>query len=181
MSVVATVCFTGMGGITGAIEFRETGRRVLISGTLRSARHRNSMHGMHIHEAGDLTDDCAGACDHFNPYGTAHGGPDARVRHVGDLGNIEFDSRGVARVYREDRLVRLRGTTANVIGRSLVIHADPDDLGLGGHSDSLTTGHAGRRIACAVIGYSREMFATPPRTRASRGCCASKAKHSDTH
>jgi Cu-Zn family superoxide dismutase len=179
MAVVATVCFTGMGGITGSLEFREQGRRVLISGTLRSKRHRNSMHGIHIHEAGDLSDQCAGACAHFNPYGTAHGGPDAAVRHVGDLGNIEFDAHGVARVYREDRLVRLRGTTANVIGRSVVIHADPDDLGLGGHGDSLTTGHAGKRIACAVIGYSRAMFTDAPRV--VRGCCASRARESDVH
>ncbi len=32
-----------------------------------------------------------------------------------------------------------------------MIHEDPDDLGLGGHDDSLKTGHAGKRITCAVI------------------------------
>ena len=31
------------------------------------------------------------------------------------------------------------------------IHQDQDDFGLGGHSDSLTTGHAGSRIGCCVI------------------------------
>ena len=40
----------------------------------------------------------------------------------------------------------------SVVGRSVVIHADEDDLGLGGQSDSLTTGHAGARLACGVIG-----------------------------
>ena len=172
MAIVATASFSG--DLQGAVQFREDGRRVLITGRLRSATLRNSLHGFHIHEAGDLSDKCMGACDHFNPYGTVHGGPDSRERHVGDLGNIEFDGRGVARIHREDRLVKLRGTKANVIGRSVVIHADPDDLGTGGHADSLTTGHAGRRIACAVIGYSKEMFAAkrkpPPR------CCGAKAK-----
>jgi Cu-Zn family superoxide dismutase len=43
-----------------------------------------------------------------------------------------------------------------MIGRSLVIHESPDDLGMGGHQDSLTTGHAGDRITCAVIGYSKK-------------------------
>jgi Cu-Zn family superoxide dismutase len=37
------------------------------------------------------------------------------------------------------------------------IHDSPDDLGLGGHKDSLTTGHAGKRITCAVIGYSKKI------------------------
>ena len=41
----------------------------------------------------------------------------------------------------------------SIIGRSLVVHEDEDDLGKGGHSDSLTTGHAGN---CAVIGYDKE-------------------------
>ena len=57
----------------------------------------------------------------------------------------------------KDKLVKLRGTKANVIGRSIVIHEQPDDLGKGGHDDSLTTGHAGGRITCAVIGYSKKM------------------------
>jgi len=42
----------------------------------------------------------------------------------------------------------------SVIGRSCVCHADEDDLGRGGHSDSLTTGHAGARLACGVIALS---------------------------
>ena len=63
----------------------------------------------------------------------------------------------IAKFMMEDSLVKLRGTKANVVGRSLVIHEDPDDLGMGGHSDSLTTGHAGKRITCAVIGYSKKM------------------------
>jgi Cu-Zn family superoxide dismutase len=39
-----------------------------------------------------------------------------------------------------------------LFGRSVIIHADEDDYGLGGFDDSLTTGHSGKRIACAVIG-----------------------------
>jgi hypothetical protein len=32
-----------------------------------------------------------------------------------------------------------------------MVHADTDDLGQGGQSDSKTTGHAGARIACGEI------------------------------
>ncbi len=50
-------------------------------------------------------------------------------------------------------LVKLTGPYS-VIGRSFVVHKDTDDLGLGGYPDSKTTGHAGARLACGVIGLS---------------------------
>jgi Cu-Zn family superoxide dismutase len=37
-------------------------------------------------------------------------------------------------------------------GRSAIVHADEDDLGLGDHEDSGTTGHSGARIGCAIFG-----------------------------
>ena len=40
----------------------------------------------------------------------------------------------------------------------IIIHADPDDCGKGDNADSLKTGNSGKRIACAVIGYSKENF-----------------------
>ncbi len=39
----------------------------------------------------------------------------------------------------------------SVIGRSFMVHADPDDLGKGGIDLSKTTGNAGARIACGEI------------------------------
>ena len=81
-----------------------------------------------------------------------------KERHVGDLGNLQTDAQGVAQYKMRDNVIKLRGSTANIIGRGLIIHADEDDCGKGGFADSLTTGHAGERIACAVIGYSKENF-----------------------
>ena len=155
--IVATTLFDHP-HIKGIIEFEEKGAKVVIKGNLKSTKYKNSSHGIHIHEAGDLSDKCMGACAHFNPYNKKHGGPTSKERHVGDLGNIRFDARGVAKFRMEDSLVKLRGTKANVIGRSVVIHEDMDDLGMGNHNDSLTTGHAGKRITCAVIGYSKRNF-----------------------
>ena len=155
--IVATTLFDHP-HIKGIVEFEEKGTKVVIKGNLKSTKNKNSSHGIHIHEAGDLSDKCMGACAHFNPYNKKHGGPTSKERHVGDLGNIRFDARGVAKFRMEDSLVKLRGTKANVIGRSVVIHEDMDDLGMGNHNDSLTTGHAGKRITCAVIGYSKRNF-----------------------
>ena len=57
-----------------------------------------------------------------------------------------------------DNVIKLRGTKANIIGRGLIIHADEDNCGKGGDPESIKTGNAGKRIACAVIGYSKDNF-----------------------
>ena len=119
---------------------------------------KNALHGFHVHESGDLTDKCESMCAHFNPYGKQHGCPGKKERHVGDLGNLKTNAKGNAQYSFYDDVIRLRGTKANILGRGLIIHADPDDCGSGGHPDSLTTGHAGKRIACAIIGYSKDNF-----------------------
>jgi Cu-Zn family superoxide dismutase len=116
---------------------------------------KNGLHGFHVHECGDMTDQCESMCAHFNPYGKNHGCPGTKERHVGDLGNLKTNAYGIAHYRQTDNMIKLRGTKANIIGRGLIIHADEDDCGKGGQEDSLTTGHAGKRIACAVIGYAK--------------------------
>lgn len=72
-------------------------------------------------------------------------------RHVGDLGNINAGQDGSASISITDSLISLTGANC-VLGRAIVVHSDADDLGKGGKADSLTTGHAGSRVACGVIG-----------------------------
>lgn len=117
-------------------------------------------HGFHIHSAGDLrVSGCAGACAHWHkgPHST-HGGPPShtrRNRHTGDLGNVRS---GKTYTYW------LRGVRPSELwGRTLVVHADADDYGRGGHEDSATTGHSGTRIGCAIFG----------RAAAGSGACGS--------
>ena len=118
----------------------------------------NSKHGFHVHEAGDLTDKCTSMCSHFNPYNKKHGCPGVKERHIGDLGNIHTNNKGEAKYTFYDNLIKLRGNKCNIIGRGLIIHQDEDDCGKGKNAESLKTGNAGKRIACAVIGYSKDNF-----------------------
>ena len=107
-------------------------------------------HGFHIHEFGDITGGCMTAGAHYNPFNKTHGGPADAERHVGDLGNIS--SRGKSATFNgQSELIQLSGEYS-VIGRTMVVHADEDDLGKGNAQDSKTTGHAGKRVACGVIG-----------------------------
>jgi len=147
-------------GIKGYVKLSEdlTNNRVKIDLNI-TGLNPNSLHGFHVHEAGDLTDKCTSMCAHFNPYGNTHGCPGMSKRHVGDLGNIKTNNKGDAKYTFYDNVIKLRGTKCNIIGRGLIIHEDEDDCGKGGNAESLKTGNAGKRIACAVIGFSKENFA----------------------
>jgi Cu-Zn family superoxide dismutase len=129
--VTGTVTFTsGPGGITV---------RALVTGLTPGD------HGFHIHEFGDCSaPDGSSAGAHFNPGAMPHGGPDAAQRHKGDLGNLFADSTGTARYERMDMMLAVAGETS-IIGRSMIVHAHPDDY------TTQPTGAAGARLACGVI------------------------------
>ena len=116
------------------------------------------LHGFHIHEKADFSQGCKSAGGHWNPHSENHGDvADAPRCHAGDLGNISANEDGVAQGKITTPLLDLAGELS-IIGRSVMIHADEDDLGKGDHSEpgvngktSLTTGNAGARVACGEI------------------------------
>jgi Cu-Zn family superoxide dismutase len=109
------------------------------------------LHGFHIHEFGDLSSpDGTAAGGHFNPEGHEHGGPEQAQRHAGDLGNIRANEQGVAQIDITVPGLQLE----SVLGRAIVVHADPDDL------KSQPSGNAGARIGLGIIGVTK-----PPAAR----------------
>lgn len=114
-------------------------------------------HGFHVHQFGDTSDGCTSMGPHYNPAGHSHGAPGDAARHVGDLGNIEADGKGVARVDLWDSLVTLKGEQS-IVGRGVVIHGGVDDLGTGKEgkaAESKKTGNAGPRVGCAPIAFAK--------------------------
>ena len=94
-------------------------------------------HGFHIHSSADFSDGCASTGKHYNPFGKDHAGPTDADRHVGDLGNVAADSEGVAEGLLVDTVAKIYGEHS-IMGRSMVVHMFPDDMGKGGFEDSLS-------------------------------------------
>jgi len=117
-------------------------------------------HAIHLHEFGDSSNGCISMGGHWNPHKVNHGKfinkepykSDTSLRHAGDLvNNITSNANGEVYFKYHDPLI----PAEEVIGRSIVIHKGIDDLGLGGNEESLKTGNAGERIACAIIGRAK--------------------------
>jgi Cu-Zn family superoxide dismutase len=103
-------------------------------------------HGFHVHEYGDCrAPDGSAAGSHFNPSDSPHASPGDAARHTGDLGNVEADASGVASLDYVDAKASFEGEHS-ILGRSVIVHANPDDL------KTQPTGNAGGRLACGVIG-----------------------------
>lgn len=127
---------------------------LLINGEISGLKAGES-HGFHIHADADITASCAGAGGHWNMDSKNHGSPNSADSHSGDLGNILVGANNKAKVMIDEKYAghpsMLPGSLINPIGKAMVIHALPDDLGLGGDEGSLATGNAGARLACCVI------------------------------
>jgi len=150
----ATAFLNGQHGVSGKVIFSQLSEKseTTIQGKLTGLKP--GLHGFHIHEFGDISSGCDTAGSHYNPLQSTHGGPQEPQRHVGDLGNLTANSEGIAEFKIVDKMVKLHGEQS-VIGRTLVVHRDQDDLGKTNHQDSKTTGNSGPRLACGVIGIAK--------------------------
>jgi len=137
-------------GVNGTVHFTQEGNGpTTVTGTFTGLNP--GLHGFHVHALGDTTNGCMSTGPHFNPAGKEHGAPEDENRHAGDLGNITVGEDGTVNFTIVDDQIPLSGPNS-IIGRAVVVHADPDDLGKGGHELSKSTGNAGGRLACGIIG-----------------------------
>ncbi|HEU4645949.1 MAG TPA: superoxide dismutase family protein [Burkholderiales bacterium] len=127
----------------GEVTFEQVGGKVRVTAQLINLKP-NQEHGFHIHEKGDCSSgDGMGAGGHFNPYGKPHG--KGAERHAGDLPNLKADAKGRAKLTVDMDIITLTSGPASIIGRGVIVHADPDDY------TSQPVGNAGARLACGVI------------------------------
>jgi Cu-Zn family superoxide dismutase len=127
--------------VTGTVTFTQDGDTLSFVADVDGLAP-NTTHGFHIHEKGDLSDPgLLKAGGHYNPTHQPHGGPQSAHHHAGDLGNITADDKGHGHLTGTVPGVKL----ADIVGRSVIIHAKADDL----HTQP--TGDSGGRVAGGKI------------------------------
>lgn len=129
----------------GTVAFTQQGEKLRVVANVSGLAP--GLHGFHVHEKGDCSaPDAMSAGGHFNPHGKGHGDAHGAERHAGDLGNLSADKDGNARLdIAVEGLSASAGAANSVVGKAVVIHANPDDL------KSQPAGNSGPRVACGVV------------------------------
>lgn len=123
--------------LTGCVQFFQEQACVLIVAEIFGLPRESEtgFFGFHIHSGGDcLGAGFPGTDGHYNPTGQEH------PNHAGDLPPLMRCGGNAYLSVRTDRF-----SVGEILGRTVVIHSDPDDF----HSQP--AGNSGRKIACGVI------------------------------
>ena len=145
----ARVALQSPTGVVGTLVFRTVPDGGEVDGEITGLAP--GAHGFHIHEVGECTPpDFKSAGAHFNPTAAPHAAPTAAAHHLGDLGNIDADAEGKAKVHVVAALSLDPRSAASIMGKAVVVHASADDL------SSQPAGNAGDRIACGVIAATED-------------------------
>jgi Cu-Zn family superoxide dismutase len=99
---------------------------------------QHSVFGFHIHDGsqceGDLHDPFSGAMSHYNPADCDH------PFHAGDLPPLFGNHEYAFSAFLTDRF-----SLSEVIGKTVIIHGNPDDF------TTQPSGNAGEKLACGLI------------------------------
>lgn len=123
--------------LTGCVAFYQEKGCVLIVARISGlpGESETGFYGFHIHQGESCSGtDFSGTGSHYNPIGQAH------PKHAGDLPPLLSCQGNAYLSVKTDRF-----SVNEIIGRTVVIHSDPDDF----HSQP--AGNAGKKIACGVI------------------------------
>jgi hypothetical protein len=83
--------------------------------------------------------------EHFNPTSARHG-PQDKEHHLGDLPSLRSDGSGKAQAnFDVPSTLAGAGASSDLVGKAIVIHANPDDF------MTQPSGGSGARIACGAV------------------------------
>lgn len=141
------------GNPAGTAELVETPQGVEITVNLTSGVEPG-VHGLHIHETGDLSSsDFESAGDHFNPTNAEHGFENPNGPHAGDFENITVNEDGTATYQTTNDRITLSEGPNSILdedGSALVVHEMSDDYSTNDDPQS-GPGMSGDRAVAGVI------------------------------
>ena len=117
------------GGVTGFVHFYPTENGTIVSADIHGLPH-SGFFAFHLHEGGD----CTTPGGHYNPTTEPH------PAHAGDLPPL-LSAGGRAHM----TVLTDRFTPAQIIGKTVVIHAHPDDF------RTQPSGDPGEILACGRV------------------------------
>lgn len=123
--------------LSGCVQFYQENGCVLIEARISGLpkESKTGFFGFHLHQGRSCTGaEFSGTEGHYNPAGKPH------PEHAGDLPPLLQCRGGAYLSVRTDRF-----SVNDIIGRTVVIHSDPDDF------YTQPAGNAGSKIACGVI------------------------------
>lgn len=141
----------GSGAAVGTATFVTEGSHLVV--TVEARGLRPGFHGLHLHQNGTCEGDFTSAGAHLQVGGNT-GHPAS-----GDLTSLQVGSDGAAKLVTQTDTV----TLDQIKGKSLIVHAGADNFGnipprytreggTGPDEATLSTGDAGARVACGVVG-----------------------------
>ena len=131
----------------GTVTFTQKGDKVLVEAKVSGLTPGG--HGVPMHEKGDCSSgDGMSAAGHFNPTAKPHGNPSVSDHHSGDMTMLVADASGNASLSAEFGAMSIGSGTTDIVGKSVIVHKDPDDYA------TQPTGNSGARVACGVIAKS---------------------------
>lgn len=122
--------------LTGCVEFYQENGCVLIVARISGLpESKTGFFGFHIHQGESCSGpDFSATGSHYNPVDQVH------PKHTGDLPPLLSCHGNAYLSVKTDRF-----TVNEIVGRTVVIHSDPDDF------RSQPAGNACKKIACGVI------------------------------
>lgn len=120
-------------GLSGEVCFYDFGDIRVVAATFHNLpATKTGIFGFHIHETGECEGDFSSAGGHL--------GSGEHPNHMGDMSPIFSTGGNGFLVFATDRF-----SIGDVLGKSVILHEDPDDF------TTQPSGNSGARIACGII------------------------------
>ena len=132
--------------VSGIVTFSQEGKKVKMKLQVTVPSKAGDTVAVHIHENSSCGNNGKDAGGHWNPTNKDHGKWGTRKFHLGDIGNVGLNEKGIGELTLETDLWTVGGEEkSDILLKSIIVHSGADDY------TSQPSGNAGDRIGCGII------------------------------